>query len=820
MNNTKLTPKAKLVIDKSESFAILMKDKYIGTEHLLLGLIECKDSISAAALKKLGVTTEKISEEIAKLRDTSVGETLVPVDFTPKAKLTLEKSLQEALILNTKYIGTEHILLALLKNESCKALKVLKNLNLKEKEVIDLVMSEIGNVTFKTYDKSTKFFDIKKSNTPVLDKYSRDYTSLAKDEQFDPINCRDDETQRVIQILSRRTKNNPVLVGEPGVGKTAIVEGLAKKIVDGDVPIILQDKRVVSLDITSMIAGSKFRGEFEERIKKAIEEVEKEKNIILFIDEIHTIIGAGGAEGAIDASNILKPYLARGEIQIVGATTLKEYKKYIEKDSALERRFGQVKVDEPSVDDAITMIMGIKPKYESHHKVEISEEAITYAVRLSSRYINDRFLPDKAIDLIDEASSVQRMKLQKMPSDLKALEIKINEIKIEKENAIVSEDFVKAQNLKREQNILVEEFENSKFKWEKKLLKQNGKVDKESIADVVSLWTGIPVRKIEKEETKNLLNLEEVLASKVIGQKDAVSAIAKAIKRNRVGLKKENKPIGSFLFLGPTGVGKTELSKVLAETIFGSQKDLIRVDMSEYMEKHSISKMIGSPPGYVGFDDGGQLVEKIRTKPYSVILFDEIEKAHPDVFNLLLQLLDDGRLTDSKGRVVDFKNTIIILTSNIGAKEIIGKKTLGFATSNNDNTYEEIKNIVFNELKHYFRPEFLNRLDEMIVFNALSKDDVKEIVKLLLKDLEDRVYKNANLTLDFDDSLIDYIATKGYDKNYGARPLQRLIQKDIEDKLAELLLEEALDSKNDNNLYLSVKDEKVLIEQKEVLNSR
>ncbi len=811
MNNTKLTPKAKLAIDKAESFAILMKDKYIGTEHLILGLVECNDSISSTCLNSLGVTKEKVSNEIIKLREKEGASALVPVDFTPKATLVLEKSLQEAMMLNTKYIGTEHILLSMLKTSDSKGVQVLRNLGVREKDAIDLVMNEIGNVTFKTYDKSTKLFESKKSSTPTLDKYSRDYTQLARDGKFDPINCRENEIQRVIQILSRRTKNNPVLVGEPGVGKTAIVEGLAKRVVDEDVPIILQNKRVVSLDITSMIAGSKFRGEFEERIKKTIAEVEKEANIILFIDEIHTIIGAGGAEGAIDASNILKPYLARGEIQIVGATTLKEYKKYIEKDTALERRFGQVKVDEPSVDDAITMLMGIKPKYEEHHRVEISAEAITYAVRLSDRYINDRFLPDKAIDLIDEASSVQRMKLQRMPKDLKDIEDKISVIKIQKEEAIREEDFVKAQNLKYEQESLVMFFEEGKKDWEKKLLKQSGKVDKESIADVVALWTGIPVKKIEKEETKNLLNLEENLESKVIGQKDAVKAIAKAIKRNRVGLKKEHKPIGSFLFLGPTGVGKTELSKVLAEIVFGSQKDLIRVDMSEYMEKHSISKIIGSPPGYVGFDEGGQLVEKIRTKPYSVILFDEIEKAHPDVFNLLLQLLDDGRLTDSKGRVVDFKNTIIILTSNIGAKQIIGKKTLGFATSEDDNDYEHIKNVVLDELKHSFRPEFLNRLDEIIVFNALSKDNVKEIVKLLLEELKDRVSKNAGIELVFDDKLIEHIAIKGYDKDYGARPLQRLIQKDVEDKIAEALLDGSFEK--EKTICVALIDDEVVLEK-------
>ncbi len=811
MNNTKLTQKTKAVIDKAEGFAILLKDQYIGSEHILLGLMECPNSTSRECLLSLGLTTDIISNEVNKLTIENKNDN-TPIDFSPKAKVIIEKSLNEALAFNTRLIGTEHLLLSLAKTPNCRALVILKRLKISTDDIIYMVSNLLDREKIKV-EKSKKAETKTRTSTPTLDKFSRDFTLIASNNGFDPINCRENEIERVIQILSRRNKNNPVLVGEPGVGKTAIVEGLAMKVYEGDVPTILKDKRVISLDLASLIAGSKFRGEFEERIRKVILEIEKAGNIILFIDEIHTIIGAGGTEGSIDASNILKPYLARGEVQVVGATTFNEYKKYIEKDSALERRFGQVKVEEPNVDDAIAMILSIKPMYEKHHKVEISDEAIDYAVKLSSRYIQDRFLPDKAIDLIDEASSAQRIKLQLVPDKLNAISNEIEKLKNEKEQAIISEDFIKAQSIKREQNKLQEDYDAKKERWERKMEKSTGIVDKDTIAKVVYSWTGIPVQKIEADESQKLINLEDELSKRVIGQKDAVLSISKAIKRNRVGLKKENKPIGSFLFLGPTGVGKTELSKVLADVMFSSEKDLIRVDMSEYMEKHAVSKLIGSPPGYVGFEDGGQLTELIRKKPYSVVLFDEIEKAHPDIFNILLQLLDDGHLTDSKGRVVSFKNTVVIMTSNVGARQIVGKKSLGFSTGEENNN-KEIKNIVMGEVKRTFKPEFLNRLDEICVFNPLSKDDIKEIAKIFIDDLKERASKNIFANFIFDETVLDYVAKKGYDKDYGARPLQRLIQKDIEDKIAEELLKGTFDK--DKNILIRVEDDEIVLENTKV----
>ncbi len=811
MNNTKLTQKAKIAIDKAESFAILLKDQYIGSEHLLLGLMECPNSTSRECLNSLGLNVDLIAKEIKDLAFESASNG-VPVDFSPKSKLIIEKSLNEALNFGTRRIGTEHLLLSLVKTANCRAITVLNKLSIESQVIVDVITNILDREKQKE-SKQNKSLVRLKSTTPTLDKFSRDFSIMAKNNEFDPINCRENEIQRVIQILSRRNKNNPVLVGEPGVGKTAIVEGLANKIFEGNVPTVLKDKRVVSLDLASLIAGSKFRGDFEDRIRKVILEIQKNSNVILFIDEIHTIIGAGGSEGSIDASNILKPYLARGEVQVIGATTFNEYKKYIEKDSALERRFGQVKVEEPSVDDAITMLMSIKPMYEKHHMVEINDEAISYAVHLSSRYIQDRFLPDKAIDLIDEASSAQRLKFQILPEKLKDITDKIEKLKEEKEQAIINEDFIKAQSLKREQIKLTEEYENKKNRWEHKNEKAIGIVDKETIAEVVYKWTGIPVKKIETDETEKLLNLEKVLDKRVIGQKDAVVSIAKAIKRNRVGLKKENKPIGSFLFLGPTGVGKTELSKVLADVIFSSEKDLIRVDMSEYMEKHTVSKLIGSPPGYVGFEDGGQLVEKVRKKPYSVVLFDEIEKAHPDIFNVLLQLLDDGHLTDSKGRVISFKNTVVIMTSNVGARQIIGKRSLGFSTTTDTNN-KEIKNIVLEEVKRTFKPEFLNRLDEICVFNPLTKEDVKEIAKIFINDLKERASKSIFANLIFDDSVLEYIANKGYDKDFGARPLQRLIQKDIEDKIAEEILKGNFEKENE--IVIRAEDNEIIFENSKV----
>ncbi|MFV0441005.1 MAG: ATP-dependent Clp protease ATP-binding subunit [Lachnospirales bacterium] len=810
MNKTRLNGKAKEAIDKAESFAILLKSKYLCTEHILLGLLECSDSISEKILKNEGLQSEAIVNKIKEFEIEVSDYDGAPTDFSPKGKLIIEKSFTEALALKSQSVSTEHILSALIKTKDSKAVQILETLNIDIKKLVETLSS----VNVRIQDDET---DEGKSNTPILDKYSRDLTQMAEMGKFDPVNCRESETQRVIQMLSRRTKNNPVLVGEPGVGKTAIVEGLAQKIVDDDIPYSLRGKRLVGLDITSMIAGSKFRGEFEERIKSVLEEVEKVGNVILFIDELHTIIGAGASEGSNDASNILKPYLARGYIQVIGATTHNEYKKYIEKDSALERRFGQVKVGEPSDEEAITMLLGIKPKYEEHHNVEIKDDAIYYAVKLSSRYINDRFLPDKAIDVIDEASSLQRLKLQIPPSAIKTLEEEIRNYEKEKEKAVLAEDFDLAHKIKISQEEIRQKYENKKDSWQKKALKSHGVVDKDAIAEVVSIWTGVPVKKMEKKEAMQLVSLESKLSEDVIGQEEAVKAVAKAIKRSRVGLKKENKPIGSFLFLGPTGVGKTELSKVLAKTMFGSETDLLRIDMSEYMEKHSVSKLIGSPPGYVGFDNGGQLTEKIRNKPYCVVLFDEIEKAHPDIFNVLLQLLDEGRLTDSKGRVIDFKNTILIMTSNIGAKQIMGKTTLGFTTGTEEDSYKYVKDTVLSEVKKNFRPEFINRLDEIIVFRALSKEDVKEIVKLFIVELKERVFKNLSIKLSFDDSVISYIAEKGYSKDFGARPLQRLIQKDIEDKLADEILKNSYDVGSE--VMILAKDKKIVVKEIDIVKS-
>ena len=628
------------------------------------------------------------------------------------------------------------------------------------------------------------------SATPTLDKYSRDFTKMAAESKFDPIVGRDKEIERVIQILSRRTKNNPCLVGDPGVGKSAIVEGLAQEIYNGNVPSTLKDRRIVSLDLSSMVAGSKYRGEFEERIKKVLDEVKAAGNVILFIDEIHTIIGAGGAEGAIDASNILKPSLARGEIQLIGATTIEEYRKYIEKDAALERRFQQVMVNEPSEEEAVLMLKGLRDKYEAHHKVKITDEAIEAAVKMSSRYISDRYLPDKAIDLMDEAASKVRLKTYTAPSNVKELEDKIASLEKEKEEAIKTEEFEKAAKVKKEQTALKEQLENAKKEWDEKNTKQDQVVTEEEIAEIVSKWTGVPVQSLKQEESERLINLEKILHERVIGQEEAVSAVAKAIRRGRVGLKDPKRPIGSFLFLGPTGVGKTELSKALAEALFGDENAMIRIDMSEYMEKHTVSKMIGSPPGYVGYEEGGQLTEKIRRKPYSVVLFDEIEKASPDVFNVMLQILDDGHITDGQGRKVDFKNTVIIMTSNAGAKNIIAPKKLGFtADTSEDKSYANMKDTVMAEVKHLFKPEFINRIDDIIVFHPLNEENVKEIVKLMTKEIVKRVKENMDIDISFTDEAVALIAKEGFDPAYGARPLRRELQSKVEDRFAEEFLQ-------------------------------
>jgi ATP-dependent Clp protease ATP-binding subunit ClpC len=709
--------------------------------------------------------------------------------FTPRTKRVLELSFKESRRMGHNYIGTEHILLGILREGESVAIRVLADLGTDPQrlftEVIKLISEEVPGVG---NSQSTSVGS--NSSTPTLNQFGRDLTDMAKEGKLDPIVGREKEIERVIQVLSRRTKNNPCLIGEPGVGKTAISEGLAQKIIDGNVPETLRDKRVFTLDLSSMVAGAKYRGEFEERFKKALEEIKKSGNVIVFIDEMHTIIGAGAAEGAIDAANILKPLLARGEIQIIGATTLDEYRKHVEKDAALERRFQPITVGEPSVEETIEMLKGLRDKYEAHHKVKITDKALEAAANLSHRYVADRFLPDKAIDLVDEAASKLRLKTYTAPPDLKELEEKISTLNQEKEEAIRSQEFEKAAKIRDQEQKLKAELEKSKDNWKNKSQKTENTVTEEEIAEVVSGWTGVPVKSLTEEETQKLKRMEEIMHKRVIGQDEAVTAIAKAIRRGRVGLKDPKRPGGSFVFLGPTGVGKTELCKTLAEVLFGSEDAIIRLDMSEYMEKHTVSRLVGSPPGYVGYEEGGQLTEKVRRKPYSVVLFDEIEKAHPDVFNILLQILEDGRLTDSQGRVVDFRNTILVMTSNIGARLITEPKKIGFAAQEDESKkrYEEIKNSVMGELKKAFRPEFLNRVDEIIVFHQLDKEHIKQIVTLMLDGLQTRL-KAKNLTIKVSEEAKDFLVEKGFDIVYGARPLRRVIQNMVEDKIAEGILD-------------------------------
>ena len=810
----KFTKKAEDVINYAGKSASEFGHNYIGTEHLLLGLAYVKNSVAAKALEMKNVNVDNIKEEIIKLvGESNIKGHISSDSFTPRMKRILNRSCDEAVGMGTNYIGTEHILIALIKESSALygdsiAIKILQNLNVNPQalyEDILVMLGEAENSNGTPINRSSKNNN-KNTNTKTLDQYSRDFTNLAMEHKFDPIDGRDTEIERVIQILSRRTKNNPCLVGEPGVGKTAIAEGLAEKIAKGDVPEILKDKRVVSLDIASVVAGSKYRGEFEERIKKIIKEVKESNNVILFIDEIHTIIGAGGAEGAIDASNILKPSLARGEIQIIGATTLNEYRKHIEKDAALERRFQPVKVEEPAEEDAIKMLKCLRDKYEVHHSVKITDDAIIAAVKLSNRYITDRFLPDKAIDVLDEASSKVRLTTFTMPPDIKSLEEQLVDLSKEKEEAIKTENYERASQIKiKEQEIRVK-LDQEKNNWKDKNGNEAQVVTPEEIADIISGWTGIPVKKLQEEESQRLKNMEDILHKRVIGQEEAVKAVAKAIRRGRVGLKNPKRPIGSFLFLGPTGVGKTELSKTLSEVLFGDEDSMIRIDMSEFMEKHSVSKLIGSPPGYVGYDDGGQISEKIRRKPYSVILFDEIEKAHPDVFNILLQVLDDGHITDSQGRKIDFKNTVIIMTSNVGARSITENKKLGFTTSDDEvRKYEDMKKNVMEQVRKTFKPEFLNRIDDIIVFHTLNKDEVKEISKIMLDELTKRIKDNLNINISFTDKVMDKIADIGYDSNYGARPLRRAIQTNIEDIFAEKYLDESFES--GDNISIDYTDE-------------
>ncbi len=803
----KFTQKAKEVLENAQQAALSLGHSYVGTEHILLGLLSVTDCVASRAIEAQGVNREDVIDKIEEMVGIHNGGGYMPSDYTPRSKRVIELSVSEALKMGTGYVGTEHILLALLNEQDSIAVKILETLGVNTQRLYEDIMGMLGEgektggpAGMNSHSQASGG----QSSTPTLDKYSRDFNKLAQESKFDPIIGRDREIERITQILSRRTKNNPCLVGDPGVGKTAIAEGLAQKIAEGSVPETLKGKRVISLDLSSMVAGSKYRGEFEERIKKVIDEVKADGKVILFIDELHTIIGAGAAEGAIDASNILKPSLARGELQLIGATTMEEYRKYIEKDAALERRFQPVKVEEPTEEEAVQMLRGLKDRYEAHHRVKITDEAIVAAVKMSARYISDRFLPDKAIDIIDEAASKVRLKTFTAPAEVKDLEERLASLEKEKEEAIKTEEFEKAGRVKKEQIDLKERLAEAKKEWESKNITKEQIVGEDEVADVVSGWTGVPVQSIREEESARLLRMEEMLHERVIGQEEAVAAVSKAIRRGRVGLKDPKRPIGSFLFLGPTGVGKTELSKALAEVLFGDEDAMIRVDMSEYMEKHSVSKMIGSPPGYVGYDEGGQLSEKVRRKPYSVILFDEIEKAAPDVFNIMLQILDDGHITDAQGRKIDFKNTVIIMTSNLGARNIVEPKKLGFtANENEEKNYDNMKRNVMDEVKHAFKPEFINRIDEIIVFHPLSRENVKDIVYLMAREIIGRVKENMDIILRFSDEAIEYIAKEGFNPAYGARPLRRELQSKVEDVFAEEFLEGKFKAGNEVEVKLS-----------------
>ena len=809
----KFTNRAQKAIEIANEIAIQLGHSYIGTEHVLYGLVKEGAGVASKVLSNQEVTEDKIIEKVQELIGTEEqkGETL---GFTPRTKRVIENAFIEARKLGYNYIGTEHLLIGIMREGDSIAVRILLDLNVSIPKLYNEIIKVINGED--TGNKSGKTKNIKGrgsyNSTQTLNQFGEDLTKKAEDGKLDPIIGREKEIQRVVQILSRRTKNNPCLIGEPGVGKTAIVEGLAQKVVAGDVPEILKDKRVVTLDISGMVAGAKYRGDFEERIKKALNEVKKAGDVILFIDEIHTIVGAGSAEGAIDAANILKPLLARGEIQLVGATTLEEYRKYIEKDAALERRFSPVNVAEPTEKDTIKILKGIRDKYEAHHNVKITDEAINAAVKMSVRYINDRFLPDKAIDLIDEASSRLRLKTYTEPESLKELEEKIEKLEKDKEEAVQSQKFEKAAKIRDQEREVKEELQKQKKKWKNKNTKSVTIVTEENIAEVIANWTGIPAKRLTEDENEKLKNLEKTLHERVVGQNEAVEAVSKAIRRGRVGLKDPKRPIGSFLFLGPTGVGKTELSKALAEVMFGDENSMIRIDMSEYMEPHSVAKLIGSPPGYVGFDEGGQLTEKIRRKPYAVILFDEIEKAHPDVMNMLLQILEDGRLTDSQGRTVNFKNTVVIMTSNIGARRITDKKSLGFSNSekNEDSQkeYEQTKKEVMEEVKRELRPEFINRIDEIIVFHKLNDDEINKIIDIMLVEITNRL-KEQKIKIEIDKSVKDLIASKGIDKSFGARPLRRTIQNILEDSLAEEILEGHL--KKNKPAKITAEGEKITV---------
>ncbi|GAA0304743.1 ATP-dependent Clp protease ATP-binding subunit ClpC [Gracilibacillus halotolerans] len=783
----RFTERAQKVLALSQEEAVRLGHNNIGTEHILLGLVNEGEGIAAKALHAIGLGADKIREEVESLigKGNHVSQS---IHYTPRAKKVIELSMDEARKLGHSYVGTEHILLGLIREGEGVAARVLNNLGVSLNKARQQVLQLLGN-TESNGSQNGRNSQSNSASTPTLDSLARDLTAIAKEGKIDPVIGREKEIERVIQVLSRRTKNNPVLIGEPGVGKTAVAEGLAQQIINNEVPETLRDKRVMTLDMGTVVAGTKYRGEFEDRLKKVMEEIRQANNVILFIDELHTLIGAGGAEGAIDASNILKPSLARGELQCIGATTLDEYRKYIEKDAALERRFQPIQVDQPSVEESIQILKGLRDRYEAHHRVTITDDAIEAAAKLSDRYITDRFLPDKAIDLIDEAASKVRLRSYITPPNLKELEQQLEEVRKEKDAAVQSQEFEKAASLRDSEQKLRQELKETEAKWKEKQGQENSEVVIEDIASVVSLWTGVPVAALTKDESERLLNLESILHDRVVGQDEAVKAVSQAIRRARAGLKDPKRPIGSFIFLGPTGVGKTELARALAEAMFGEEDAMIRVDMSEYMEKHTTSRLVGSPPGYVGYEEGGQLTEKVRRKPYSVVLLDEIEKAHPEVFNVLLQVLEDGRLTDGKGRTVDFRNTVLIMTSNVGASELRRNKYVGFSLGDEQQNYKDMKDKVTDELKKAFRPEFLNRIDETIVFHSLEKKHMRYIVDLMVNQLQDRL-KEQEINFTLTEKALNHIAEEGFEPEYGARPLRRSIQKNVEDLLSEELLKE------------------------------
>ncbi len=801
----RFTQRAHKVLYLAQEEARRFNYPYVGTEHLLLGLIREGEGVAARALSAMGIEAEKVRSMVEEMVEKVQGPAPAEMTLTPRAKRVLELAIDEARRMGHNYVGTEHLLLGLIREGEGVAAQVLTSLGVDAEKVRQVVLQMLGGVPLTGQPPAAK---AKAASTPVLDRFGRDLTALAAEDKLDPVVGREKEIERVVQILSRRTKNNPVLIGEPGVGKTAIAEGLAQRIVAGNVPEILLNRRVVTLDLASMVAGTKYRGEFEERIKKVIDEIIKAGNIIVFIDELHTIIGAGAAEGAIDAANILKPALARGELQCIGATTLDEYRKHIERDPALERRFQPIMVEEPTVEETIAILRGLRDKYEAHHRVRITDEALVAAARLADRYITDRFLPDKAIDLVDEASSRVRLQAFTAPPQIKEMEKRLEEISKEKEAAVNNQEFEKAAQLRDQEQQLKKELEATREAWKAQKTGEELVVTEEDIAQIVSSWTGIPVKKLAEEESERLMRLEEILHERVVGQDEAVEAVARAVRRARAGLKDPKRPIGSFIFLGPTGVGKTELARALAEALFGDEDALVRLDMSEYMERFAVSRLVGAPPGYVGYEEGGQLTEAVRRRPYTVVLLDEIEKAHPDVFNILLQVLEDGRLTDAKGRTVDFRNTVIIMTSNVGVHLLRKEGTLGFRReADQQASYEKMKAKVTDELKRTFRPEFLNRIDEIIVFHSLSAEHIKEIVGLMLKDVAKRMKENE-IEIEVTDAAKEVLAREGFDETYGARPLRRAIQRQVEDLLSEELLRGKI-SRGDR-VIIDARDEKII----------